>query len=534
MSASLDKAMAMMLYETTFTAFSDICVKRKSGQIPLENQVHHKHRRRPPLPPPPNGRNKIMLAKEHDQDRTHLQQQDPPCRQLIGQIVHARKCYKRLFFLDVRVSEHHKCTVLFRSDDSRDQLSQWLSDAEVAALWRRVRHGDTITIQVFDPSEEEIAKRDHLVYQATDFNHQAATPPSRSELDNLKDDVELVSKSVSSVSWEDYCKFWISSHKCLKKDCRKRHPTGEEYVSVQAMWVKERIQARQERSRISDDPHAMSSKVPHSQRALIFSQWLVKVFGKDYLNSGSGVLDVAGGKGEISLFLTHMFGIRSTVVEPNVRRDTPYQRRHLMDVIQKQQKLEAGGDKEVPMSSTCTDHGGGQVSRTIPEDAHDGGVYESASNSNGCEVVESDQVQDEQEAAKKERRRLKKLQRDQFIVPRLCTLLDDEFEQNHSDILDGASILIGMHPDQATEPIVDMALKHNKPFAVVPCCVFGHENPHRRLSNGGAVDTTLEFIQYLIEKDMISGVSERVRKEFLPFVGMNIVVFRPRLQPRLG
>ena len=46
-----------------------------------------------------------------------------------------------------------------------------------------------------------------------------------------------------------------------------------------------------------------------------------------------------------------------------------------------------------------------------------------------------------------------------------------------------SEIIIGMHPDQATEPIIDMALKFQKPFAVVPCCVFAHENPHRRLKN---------------------------------------------------
>ena len=44
-------------------------------------------------------------------------------------------------------------------------------------------------------------------------------------------------------------------------------------------------------------------------------------------------------------------------------------------------------------------------------------------------------------------------------------------------------IIIGMHPDQATEVIVDMALKYRKPFALVPCCVFAHENPHRRLKD---------------------------------------------------
>lgn len=46
-----------------------------------------------------------------------------------------------------------------------------------------------------------------------------------------------------------------------------------------------------------------------------------------------------------------------------------------------------------------------------------------------------------------------------------------------------SELLIGMHPDQATESIVDMALKYQKPFAIVPCCVFAQENPHRRLKD---------------------------------------------------
>lgn len=41
--------------------------------------------------------------------------------------------------------------------------------------------------------------------------------------------------------------------------------------------------------------------------------------------------------------------------------------------------------------------------------------------------------------------------------------------------------VIGLHPDQATEPIVDFALKNNKPFAVVPCCVFPNQYPNRRI-----------------------------------------------------
>ena len=32
--------------------------------------------------------------------------------------------------------------------------------------------------------------------------------------------------------------------------------------------------------------------------------------------------------------------------------------------------------------------------------------------------------------------------------------------------------LVGLHPDEATEPIIAAALEHNVAFAVVPCCVF--------------------------------------------------------------
>ena len=47
-------------------------------------------------------------------------------------------------------------------------------------------------------------------------------------------------------------------------------------------------------------------------------------------------------------------------------------------------------------------------------------------------------------------------------------------------------VVVGMHPDQATEPIVDFSLRHKKPFAIVPCCVFPKENPRRRLVMTGA------------------------------------------------
>lgn len=59
--------------------------------------------------------------------------------------------------------------------------------------------------------------------------------------------------------------------------------------------------------------------------------------------------------------------------------------------------------------------------------------------------------------------------------------------------------LVGLHPDEATEAIVDSALQHCLPFAVVPCCVYARLFPHRRY-HGQPVRTHEQFCQYLQAK----------------------------------
>jgi len=82
------------------------------------------------------------------------------------------------------------------------------------------------------------------------------------------------------------------------------------------------------------------------------------------------------------------------------------------------------------------------------------------------------------------------------------------------------SLIVGMHPDEATEPIVDTALRYGKPFAVVPCCVFPHSNPHRKLADGTPVAQHEQFCEYLRQK------APHVSKTVLPsFEGRNIVVY---------
>ena len=38
--------------------------------------------------------------------------------------------------------------------------------------------------------------------------------------------------------------------------------------------------------------------------------------------------------------------------------------------------------------------------------------------------------------------------------------------------LKGFDLIVALHPDQATEPALRMAVQHGIDFAIVPCCVF--------------------------------------------------------------
>jgi len=81
------------------------------------------------------------------------------------------------------------------------------------------------------------------------------------------------------------------------------------------------------------------------------------------------------------------------------------------------------------------------------------------------------------------------------------------------------SLVAGMHPDEATEAILDLSLQHGKAFAVVPCCVFPEMNRHRHMPDGTQVRTWEQFLCYLQAKD------EGIRRQDLPFPGRNVVLY---------
>ena len=69
------------------------------------------------------------------------------------------------------------------------------------------------------------------------------------------------------------------------------------------------------------------------------------------------------------------------------------------------------------------------------------------------------------------------------------------------EILESTKLVIGFHPDEATDAILDFCVPRKIPFCVVPCCVFSSLFPHRQRQHDGRPVTSYEdFVQYLRNK----------------------------------
>eukprot|EP00536_Pseudo-nitzschia_multiseries_P011481 jgi/Psemu1/289706/fgenesh1_pg.394_\ len=205
-------------------------------------------------------------------------------------------------------------------------------------------------------------------------------------------------------------------------------------------------------------------RADRKERHRIFAEWLVKTYGTDFLSTGSGVLDVAGGNGELGNELWK-FGVPSTLLDPEPRCDletVPFQ------VISE------------PLIGNGSELTGGD-------------------NADGSMKIDA------------EKDRIKHL-------------------------VETCSIIAGMHPDEATEAVIDTSVRLAKPFAILPCCVFRNLNAERieirkqkqQQQQQGTRGTDpfrsySTFCHYLLRDKAPPGI--RFETENLPFEGRNKVVF---------
>jgi hypothetical protein len=218
-------------------------------------------------------------------------------------------------------------------------------------------------------------------------------------------------------------------------------------------------------------------------RGGILAAWAMEKFG---LEPGQhSLLDIAGGSGQLAFQLSVRRGFNVTVVDPRELRLSPDQQRTL-------HYHRTTGLRVLP----------GERNRSLPvwDYGHHFGEPIMATERNTTH------------------------ERTFWVgggaqVRHLQLYLDPQFPSHQPVTWKDCSVVLGMHPDEATEDLVDLALAHDKPFAVVPCCVFWKRDPHRTTPGGKPVRTWEQLCDYLEAKD------GRIQRETLPFPGRNIVLY---------
>ena len=235
-------------------------------------------------------------------------------------------------------------------------------------------------------------------------------------------------------NYDALCTFVKKGQKCNNPNCKFRHEVKkeeEETIKINLLKKKRAYDNAHE-----GDPLNVDDKYNKSLRNSEFANFLVEKFGLENIKKGF-VLDIAGGKGLISYFLTIKYGIKCKIVDPR--------------------------------------------GATLPKS------------------------------------KIKDLKKKKIVIEEIRKMFTLD---TCDELIKGCSLIIGMHPDEATVDIVEVALAKKINFAVVPCCVFHNKFPDRKLKNGKDVVEYPDIIQFILEKD------DSLKTDFLNIKGRNKIIYK--------
>mmetsp|Transcript_6476 Transcript_6476/g.10595 ORF Transcript_6476/g.10595 Transcript_6476/m.10595 type:complete len:312 (-) Transcript_6476:83-1018(-) len=268
------------------------------------------------------------------------------------------------------------------------------------------------------------------------------------------------------------------------------------------------------------DVHMQMNK---SQHHFLIAAWLVASFGQSLLRSRGGyVVDVAGGLGKLDFELSVRYGVPSVLIDPKFSEECCGQTKH-QDMTDSDQVPAVRDRRSTLQLSSMLRRKMKKLSRSRISSSEQPSRLE----------------EDRSPLMKLLRQSGLHVRDDGHVLPRVTESIGDDtllpfqhvpdfFPLFHTEILNDpkllkllstASFIIGVHPDQVTESIVDIAIHLRIPFAVIPCCVFTKLFPERKTTTGDPVRTYEELVDYLLKKH------KNIVKGILPFIGRNIVLY---------
>lgn len=244
----------------------------------------------------------------------------------------------------------------------------------------------------------------------------------------------------------------------------------------------------------------------------------------EYLNGGSGVLDVAGGSGHVSMNLG-LQGVQSTVVDPReaVGRLPGKDRKIWSRALKRSNQ---NGNTNNPSAASAMH--GNAVTPTSQAEAH--------SSSKNCASNQDDNNTNQLMC---QPIGVRPFQAFQAWFGEPPPGVDTDFRtqgdvtipicDSQHELVQNCRAILALHPDEATDQIVDVAVQTQTPFLIVPCCVFCRLFPHRRMprtesdddnkSQDAIVSSYNDLLQYLQAKH------PSIQRVTLPFVGANTILY---------
>lgn len=307
---------------------------------------------------------------------------------------------------------------------------------------------------------------------------------------------------ICSSNWEkasmhaEWRKRYGATCTCSDPYCSKSHGDSRRWELRKDLVATRRAEKRA----CADCDHAESAATK-AQHNYTFALWIIETFQDSVLRQG--VVDIAGGRGIVGLELMLRQNLSHVaLVEPRELRVNSTYRRRLRKWRVKNAVAESTDISDTHFNTT--------LSPGMMLSVED---LETFCNPNDTSQHDLEDCESATAA-------------DLTVFHPLLHFREEFYGLNGASeelkkVLNTAGLLVAVHPDAATGAVVETAIALNKPFAIVPCCVFTHMFPHRKTPAGTTVTTYEELIDYLQD---LGG--DEVKRCNLPFEGRNIVLYR--------
>lgn len=450
----------------------------------------------PPPPPFPGGEESASVAQAAPAGSA---------ASFAARVVRKRTYGNRLFFLDVQpdavqlegqeLPDNPKSAELPGAEGARQGGSKPLLEvvfsfevygAEVRKIRKDVCAGDRVSVigsyrscgRILDATSYRILQRWRDANDGVPFN------PASYGFENVAERSKSFGFTLPPESEEPdfaegkmFCRFYVNNKSCQRPGCDCEHPDEEELKEVRRRFWNMQKQ-KKKTSANPDDPHSIDGKKSHAQRAAVYADWLCSVFGLENLKR-DGVVDIAGGRGELAFELAVKRQIPCVTVDPRCPGDEFQLTRWEGFKVSKPQRTWL--EQSVPKLS---------------------GYPECQAYVASCPLRQC-----------------------RGEVTASCASPESERHEWWRAAIGTSHAIVGLHPDQATGGIVELAVAFGRAFAVVPCCTFADDFPERLLTDR-PVRTYEDLVEWLRTR------SDGTEVGFLGFMGKNLVVSRPH--PSVG